>query len=75
MTAKRTPISEPARLIENHGDLVAERTDLVEQLSHFLRRRAIVERGHQLHRLRHTLQVAFELGLEGVVQHGGSPFL
>ena len=63
MAAKRTPMSAPARLIENegrraslaveaHAILSLSGADVVQQLAHLGRGRAVVERGDQLDRLR-----------------------
>ncbi len=52
------------------GDLVGEARDIDEQRLHVLRGFALAQRGDQLDRRPEVAQVAFQLGFQGIVQHG-----
>ena len=54
-------------------DLVTEGGDLFQQLAHFLRLRAVIERGHELDGHGDSREIALQLGLEIGVQHRGAP--
>ena len=43
--------------------------NVVQQLEHFLGLRTIIQRRHDLDRLRHPLQVGFQLSLDVGVEH------
>ncbi len=55
----------------DQGDQLRLLGDVVQQLEQFLRLRTIIQRRHDLDRLRHPLQVGFQLSLDVGVQHDG----
>ena len=55
----------------DQGDQLRLLGDVVQQLEQLLRLRTIIQRRHDLDRLRHPLQVGFQLSLDVGVQHDG----
>ena len=53
----------------DQGDLVGERGDFDQQLLHFARLGAVVQRRNDLDRARHFFKVGLQLGLEGFIEH------
>ncbi len=60
------------RVVLDHRNLVIQRLDIGQQLAHFIRLFTVVQGRHQLDGLGQALQVGFQLGFHGVVEHGTS---
>ena len=61
------------RIVFDHGNFVGLGADVLQEFAQLGGGCAVVQRGYQFDRALQALQIGFQLGLEGVVEHGKTP--